>query len=122
MWDIEAVPGATVQLSDQISQTNQEGLAPFYDLQGGSVQSYEITHPSYPEISTGAVLIPDGEFDFIPMKIYEKPWDEHALEEVKVHVDLDVEWVDIDIEYRQPIETVSISAGLTNILWVEVTE
>ena len=122
VWDIEAVPGATVQLGDQISQTNQEGLAPFYDLQGGSLQDYEITHPDYSEISTGTVLIPDGEFDFIPMKIYETPWDGHSLEEVKVHVDLDVEWVDIDIEYPQPTESASISAGLTNILWVEVTE
>lgn len=120
VWDIEAVPGTTVQLSGQTSQTNQEGLAPFYDLQGGSVQSYEITHPNYPEISTGAVLIPEGEFDFIPMKIYEKPWDGHALEEVKVHVDLDVNLVAINIEYRQPKESVSVSVGLTSILWVEV--
>jgi len=118
----EVVPGATVQLGDQISQTNQEGLAPFHDLQGGSLQDYEITHPDYPEVSKGTILIPEGEFDFIPLKIYEKPWDGHALEEVKVHADLDVNLVAIDIEYRQPTETVSVSVGLTNILWVEVKE
>jgi len=65
-------------------------------------------------------LIPEGEFDFIPLKIYEKPWDGYVLEEVKVHVGLDVNWVDIDIEYRQPKESVSVSVGLTSILWVEV--
>jgi hypothetical protein len=122
VWDIEAVPGATVQLGGQTSQTNQEGLAPFYDLQGGSLQDYEITHPDYLEVSKGTVLIPEGEFDFIPLKIYENPWDGYALEEVKVHADLDIDWVAIDIEYRQPKESVSVLAGLTNILWVEVTE
>jgi hypothetical protein len=122
VWDIEAVPGATVQLGDQTSQTNQEGLASFYELQGGSLQDYEITHPDYLEVSTGTVLIPEGEFDFIPLKIYEKPWDGYALEEVKVHTDLDVNLVAIDIEYLQPTETVSVSVGLTNILWVGLTE
>lgn len=121
-FDYEVVPNATVQIGDQISQTNQEGLAPFQDLQGGSLQEYEITHPDYPEISAGTILIPEGEFDFIPLKIYEKPWGGYTLEEVKVHADLDVEWVAIDIEYLQPTETVSMSAGLTSILWVEVTE
>src|SRR5690606_25841545 len=118
----EVVPGATVQLGDQISQTNQEGLAPFHDLQGGSLQDYEITHPDYPEVSKGTVLIPEGEFDFIPLKIYEKPWNGYALEEVKVHIDLDVNLVAINIEYRQPTETVSVSVGLTNILWVRLEE
>lgn len=42
------------------------------------------------------------------------------LEQVGVQTDLDIEWVDIDIEYRQPKESVSVSAGLTSILWVEV--
>ncbi len=67
-------------------------------------------------------MIPEGEFDFIPLKIYEKPWDGYALEEVKVHADLDVTWVDIDIEYPQPTENVSVSVGLTNILWVGLAE
>ncbi len=121
-FDYEVVPNATVQIGDQTSQTNQEGLAPFQDLEGGSLQDYEITHPDYPEISTGTVLIPEGEFDFIPLKIYEKPWDGYVLEEVKVHADLDIDWVAIDIEYRQPKESVSVSVGLTSILWVEVVE
>ena len=121
-YDYKIVPGATVQLGEQISQTNQEGLAPFHDLQGGSLQSYEITHPDYPEVSKGTILIPEGEFDFIPLKIYEKPWDGYALEEVKVHINLDVNLVAITIEYPQPTETVSVSVGLTNILWVEVRE
>jgi hypothetical protein len=118
----DIISNAIVRLGDQISQTNQEGLAPFYNLQGGSLQEYEITHPDYPEVSKGTILIPEGEFDFIPLKIYEKPWDGHALGEVKVYADLDVNLVAIDIEYRQPTETVSVSVGLTNILWVEVRE
>src|SRR5690606_11893844 len=44
------------------------------------------------------------------------------LEQVGVQTDLDIEWVAIDIEYWQPKESVSISVGLTNILWVEVRE
>lgn len=44
------------------------------------------------------------------------------LEQVGVQIDLDVEWVDIDIEYRQPKESVSVSVGLTNILWVGLEE
>jgi hypothetical protein len=118
----EVVPNATVQIGDQTSQTNQEGLAPFYDLQSGSLQDYEITHPDYPEVSKGTILIPEGEFNFIPLKIYEKPWDGYALEELKVHADLDVTWVAIDIEYPQPKDSVSVSVGLTSILWVEVAE
>ena len=121
-FDYLVVPGATVQLGAQTSHTNLEGLAPFHDLQGGSLQDYEITHPDYPEVSKGTILIPEGEFDFIPLKIYEKPWDGYALEEVKVHADLDVTWVDIDIEYPQPTENVSVSVGLTNILWVGLAE
>ena len=70
----------------------------------------------------GTILIPTAAFDFIHTKIYENSWNGYVLEEVKVHVDLDVEWVDIDIEYRQPKESISISVGLTNILWVEVRE
>ena len=44
------------------------------------------------------------------------------LEQVGVQTDLDIDWVAIDIEYRLPKETVSVSVGLTSILWVEVTE
>jgi len=44
------------------------------------------------------------------------------LEQVGVQIDLDIEWVAIDIEYWQPKESVSISVGLTSILWVEVRE
>ena len=36
--------------------------------------------------------------------------------------DLDIDWVAIDIEYPQPKDSVSVSVGLTNILWVEVRE
>ena len=43
------------------------------------------------------------------------------LEQVGVQTDLDIDWVAIDIEYRQPKESVSVSVGLTSILWVEVT-
>jgi hypothetical protein len=118
----DIISNAIVRLGDQISQTNQEGLAPFYNLQGGSLQDYEITHPDYPEVSKGTILIPEGKFTFIPLKIYKKPWDGHSLEEVKVHADLDVNLVAIDIEYLQPTETVSVSVGLTNILWVGLEE
>jgi hypothetical protein len=44
------------------------------------------------------------------------------LEQVGVQTDLDIDWVAIDIAYQQPTETVSVSAGLTSILWLEVTE
>jgi hypothetical protein len=44
------------------------------------------------------------------------------LEQVGVQTDLDVDWVAIDITYQQPTETVSVSVGLTSILWVEVAE
>lgn len=44
------------------------------------------------------------------------------LEQIRVQTDLDIDWVAIDIEYRQSKESVSVSVGLTSILWVEVTE
>jgi len=44
------------------------------------------------------------------------------LEQVRVQTDLDIDWVAIDIEYRQPKESISVSIGLTNILWVGLTE
>jgi hypothetical protein len=116
------VPNATITLAGQTIQTNQDGLAGFQDLQANELYKYEITHPDYPEISKGTILMPEGEFDFIPLKIYEKPWDGYALEELEVYADLDVKLVAIDIECRQPIETVSVSVGLTNILWVGLTE
>lgn len=116
------VPNATITLAGQTIQTNQDGLAGFQDLQANELYKYEITHPDYSKVTKGQVLIPEGEFEFIPVKIYENPWDGYALEEVKVHTDLDVNWVDIDIEYRQPKESVSVSVGLTSILWVEVAE
>lgn len=43
-------------------------------------------------------------------------------EQIGVQTDLDIEWVAIDIKYRQPKESVSVSVGLTSILWVEVKE
>lgn len=116
------VPNATITLAGQTIQTNQDGLAGFQDLQANQLYKYEITHPDYSKVTKGQVLIPEGEFEFIPVKIYEEPWDGYALEEVKVHTDLDVNWVAIDIEYLQPKEFVSVSVGLTNILWVGLTE
>lgn len=116
------VANATITLADQTAQTNQDGLARFQDLQANKLYEYEITHPDYSKVTKGQVLIPEGEFEFIPVKIYEEPWDGYALEEMKVHADLDVNWVAIDREYRQPKESVSVSVGLTSILWVEVTK
>jgi hypothetical protein len=51
-----------------------------------------------------------------------KPWDGLLLEGIGIQTDFDIQWTAIDIEYRQPKETVSVSAGLTSILWLEVTE
>ena len=51
-----------------------------------------------------------------------KPWDGLLLEGIGIQTDFDVQWTAIDIEYRQPKESVSVSVGLTSILWVEVTE
>ena len=51
-----------------------------------------------------------------------KPWDGILLEGIGIQTDFDIHWTAIDIEYRQPKESVSVLAGLTSILWVEVTE
>src|SRR5690606_16453059 len=51
-----------------------------------------------------------------------KPWDGFLLDGIGIQADFDIHWIAIEVEYQEPTETVSVSAGLTNILWVEVRE
>ncbi len=51
-----------------------------------------------------------------------KLWDGFLLDGIGIQADFDIHWIAIEVEYQEPTETVSVSAGLTNILWVEVRE
>ncbi len=51
-----------------------------------------------------------------------KPWDGLLLDGIGIQADFDIHWIAIAVEYLEPTETVSVSAGLTNILWVRLVE
>ena len=117
------VPNATVQFGGQTSQTNQDGLAEFFDLVGNQLYDYEISHPDFEGVSKGTILIPEDEREFIPVKIYNNPWDgvakaggiEPSLGGVSTL------WHQVTFEEIQAKASgVKTNMGLQSILWVEV--
>jgi hypothetical protein len=105
------VPNATVQFGGQTSQTNQNGLAPFYELRAGDLHEYEITHPDYEVINTGKLLIPEGTDIVLPVQMFHD-LPNYPCEVVSANPEISlVEWV--DARYTVTIRVVSYETGTT---------
>ncbi len=110
-FDYSVVPGATVQFGGQTSQTNQNGLAPFYELRAGDLHEYEISHPDYEVINTGKLLIPEGTDIVLPVQMFHDP-PNYPCEVVSANPEVSlVEWV--DARYTVTIRVVSYETGTT---------
>ena len=117
------VPDATIQLGEETSQTNQEGLAEFYDLQANELYDYTISHPDFEGVSKGTILIPEEERDFIPVRIYNNPWD-GLIKGRGIQPslgDISTLWHQVEFEeIKARASGVHADMGLQSILWVEV--
>jgi hypothetical protein len=112
-FDYLVVPGATVQFGGQTSQTNQDGLAPFYELRAGDLHEYEITHPDYEVINTGKLLIPEGTDIVLPVQMFHD-LPNYPCEVVSANPEVSlVEWV--DARYTVTIRVVSYETGTTMV-------
>ncbi len=121
-FDYLVVPNATVQLGDQYDTTNQDGMAEFFDLDANQLYDYEISHPDFEGISKGTLLIPEEERDFIPVRIYDNPWD-GTLKAGGVVPNLgqvSTLWHQVEFEEIKARAGVKTNASLQSILWVEV--
>ncbi|NLK40420.1 MAG: hypothetical protein GX303_09335 [Clostridiales bacterium] len=121
-FDYEVVPGATVQLGDQHDTTNQDGMAEFFDLDGNQLYDYEISHPDFEGVSKGTILIPEEERDFIPVRIYNNPWDGVARGRgiQPSFGNISTLWHQVEFEEIKAKAGVKTNASLQYILWVEV--
>ncbi|HHV42120.1 MAG TPA: hypothetical protein GXX72_04655 [Clostridiaceae bacterium] len=117
----EFITNAEVKIAGQVQQTNQEGLAPFYELQANETYEFEISHPDYAEVTTGKLTIPEGDDLILPVKIYEFPFDGQIVEQpISPIADVDIEWIQIHYEDRSLKDRANVLASVNSILWVEV--
>lgn len=117
------VPNATVQLEGQIVQTDLEGKAEFFDLDGNKLYDYEISHPDFEGVSKGTILIPEDKRDFIPVRIYNNSWDGMIMGRgIQPFLgDVSTLWHQVTMEEIQAKASgVKTNASLQSILWVEV--
>ncbi len=121
-FDYLVVPNATVQLGDQEATTNQDGMAEFFDLDGNQLYDYEISHPDFEGVSKGTILIPEEERDFIPVRIYDNPWDGFAKGRgIQPSLgNISTLWHQVEFEEIKARAGVKTNMGLQSILWVEV--
>jgi hypothetical protein len=121
--DYLVVPGATVHFGGQTSQTNQDGMAEFFDLVANQLYDYEISHPDFEGISKGTILIPEDEREFIPVRIYDNPWDGFAKGRgIQPSLgNISTLWHQVEFEeIKARASGVKTNASLQSILWVEV--
>jgi hypothetical protein len=117
------VPNATVQLGDQHATTNQDGLAEFFDLDANQLYDYEISHPDFEGVSKGTLLIPEDEREFIPVRIYDNPWDGFAKGRgIQPSLgNISTLWHQVEFEeIKARASGVRANMSLQSILWVEV--
>ena len=121
-FDYLVVPNATVQLGDQEAITNQDGMAEFFDLDGNQLYDYAISHPDFEGVSKGTILIPEEEQEFIPVRIYNNPWDGLARARIQPSLgDVSTLWHQVEFEeIKAKASGVHTNMGLQSILWVEV--
>ena len=119
---MEVVPNATVQLGNQHATTDQDGMAEFFDLDANQLYDYEISHPDFEGISKGTILIPEEEREFIPVRIYDNPWDGMARARIQPSLgDISTLWHQVEFEeIKARASGVKTNASLQSILWVEV--
>ncbi len=122
-YGYKVVPNATVQLGDQHATTNQDGMAEFFDVVANQLYDYEISHPDFEGVSKGTLLIPEEERDFIPVRIYDNPWDGFAKGRgIQPSLgDISTLWHQVEFEeIKARASGVKTNASLQSILWVEV--
>ena len=98
-------------------------MAEFFDLDGNQLYDYEISHPDFEGISKGTILIPEEERDFIPVRIYNNPWD-GLIKGRGIQPslgDISTLWHQVEFEEIQAkASDIKTNASLQSILWVEV--
>lgn len=121
-WEDKFIPleNATVKMSGQISQTNLAGLAPFVEIQANEVYEYTIEHPDYTEVTTGKIQIPEGDFEYLPVKMYQEPWDGKLKEGVQPVLGANLDWVRIYYQEVKHKDVIYPVVGVASILWVEM--
>jgi hypothetical protein len=120
---MEVVPSATVHLGNQQATTNQDGMAEFFDLDANQLYDYEISHPDFEGISKGTILIPEEEREFIPVRIYNNPWDSFVKGRgiQPSFGNISTLWHQVEFEKIQAKASgVKTHASLQSILWVEI--